>query len=154
MADNFDLFKTAPAEVVRYFDAKKSKPTFDWRDIAPEEHAYSWTVAKSAGFDILDDIRAAMVDSIRNQLPFEHFRDQLTPILQQKVVGPKDRGRSARWRPQNCPAWQSATAPHHLLVKYPVGPCGGRMGKDSAQQALSAIPDLFAFGVGRASART
>ncbi|SBW14307.1 hypothetical protein BR10RB9215_C11520 [Brucella sp. 10RB9215] len=84
MADNFDLFKTAPAEVVRYFDAKKSKPTFDWRDIAPEEHAYSWMVAKSAGFDILDDIRAAMAESIRDQLPFEHFRDQLTPILQQK----------------------------------------------------------------------
>lgn len=84
MADNFDLFKTAPAEVIRYFDAKQSKPTFDWRDIAPEEHAYSWTVAKSAGFDVLDDIRAAMREAIVNQLPFEHFREQLTPVLQKK----------------------------------------------------------------------
>lgn len=84
MADNFDLFKTAPAEVIRYFDAKQSKPTFDWRDIAPEEHAYSWTVAKSAGYDVLDDIRAAMREAIVNQLPFEHFREQLTPVLQKK----------------------------------------------------------------------
>ncbi|MEN5278708.1 phage minor head protein [Brucella sp. TWI432] len=97
MADNFDLFKTAPAEVIRYFDAKKSKPTFDWRDIAPQEHAYSWTVAKSAGFDILEDIRAAMSDAIRDRLPFEEFQARLTPVLQQKgwwgkkiAVDPKD----------------------------------------------------------------
>ncbi|WP_273792387.1 phage minor head protein [Brucella anthropi] len=97
MADDFDLFKTAPAEVIRYFDAKHSRPTFDWRDVAPEEHAFAWTVAKSAGFDILDDIRSAMRDAIVHQLPFEQFRQSLTPVLQrkgwwgrQKVVDPAD----------------------------------------------------------------
>lgn len=84
MADNFDLFKTAPRDVTNYFNAKKSRPSFDWRDIAPEEHAFSWTVAKSAGFDILDDIRSAMQDAISNQTSFEHFRSQLTPLLQKK----------------------------------------------------------------------
>lgn len=95
--DALDIFKTAPAEVTRYFETKKSVPTFDWRDIAPEEHAYSWTVAKSAGFDILEDVRGAVDDAIRNRVPFEQFQAQLTPILQdkgwwgrRKVIDPRD----------------------------------------------------------------
>jgi hypothetical protein len=79
-----ELFKTAPEEVLRYFRAKKSVPTFDWRDIAPEEHAYSWTVAKSMEGDVLEDIRAAVDDAIANRVPFEEFQKNLTPILQQK----------------------------------------------------------------------
>jgi Phage Mu protein F like protein len=84
VADDIDLFKTAPDEVVRYFRAKHSRPTFDWRDIAPEEHAFSWTVAKSAGYDILDDIRAAVDAAIVNRERFEDFAARLTPILQEK----------------------------------------------------------------------
>lgn len=84
MVDLPELFKTAPAEVTRYFGAKRSVPSFDWRDIAPEEHAFSWTVAKSAGFDVLDDIRAAVDDAITNRVPFDQFRERLTPILQAK----------------------------------------------------------------------
>lgn len=94
--DKADLFKTAPLEVTRYFEAKDNVPTFDWRDIAPKEHAFSWTVAKSAGFDILDDIRDAVDDAITNRIPFEQFQNQLTPILKskgwwgkQRVVDPK-----------------------------------------------------------------
>ncbi len=84
MADAFDLFRTAPEEVTRYFRSKRSQPTFDWRDIAPAEHAFSWTVAKTTGFDVLEDIRAAVDSAIINRIPFEQFRTQLTPILQQK----------------------------------------------------------------------
>jgi hypothetical protein len=84
MADDGDLFKTAPAGVTRYFNAKQSVPTFDWRDIAPEEHAFSWTVAKSTGHDVLDDIRSAMADAIENRVPEREFIARLTPILQEK----------------------------------------------------------------------
>lgn len=84
MADVPDLFKTAPQEVIRYFRAKRSMPSFDWRDVAPEEHAFSWTVAKSMEGDVLEDIRAAVDDAIVNRVPFEEFQKQLTPILQAK----------------------------------------------------------------------
>ena len=79
-----ELFKTAPDEVVRYFRAKRSLPSFDWRDVAPQEHAFSWTVAKSMENDILEDIRSAVDDAIVNRVPFETFQQQLTPVLQQK----------------------------------------------------------------------
>lgn len=78
------LFTQAPDEVIRYFETKTSRPSFDWRDVAPAEHAYTFTVAKSHGFDVLDDIRSAVDDAIRNQESFETFRAKLQPILEEK----------------------------------------------------------------------
>ena len=82
--DAADLFKTAPKEVTRFFDGKDNLPTFDWRDIAPEEHAFAFTVAKSTGYDILDDVRTALKDAITNRVPFEEFQRGLMPLLQSK----------------------------------------------------------------------
>lgn len=82
MAD--ELFKKAPEAVRRYFSEKKQRPTFDWRDVAPQEHAGTFTVAKSAGYDILDDIRIGMKDAIDNQKAFEEFSAGLEPLLRKK----------------------------------------------------------------------
>ena len=79
-----DIFTTAPKPVRRYFDEKKQRPTFDWRDIAPEEHAHSFTVAKSTGYDVLDDIRRATSDAIANQKAFKDFAAELEPVLREK----------------------------------------------------------------------
>lgn len=78
------LFKTAPQEVVRYFESRPSVPTFDWRDLAPHEHALAHTVAKTAGFNILEDLRAAIQKAVVDRVPFEQFRDELVPLLRQK----------------------------------------------------------------------
>lgn len=82
--DAFDLFKTAPREVIRYFDAKETKPSFDYRDIALEEHAFSWTVAKSTGYDILDDLRGAMREANNRRQPFEEFQRNVIWTLHEK----------------------------------------------------------------------
>ncbi len=90
------LFTTAPEPVRRYFDDKGQTPTFDWRDIAPQEHSHTFTVAKSAGFDVLDDIRGAAKQAIDNQQSFDDFAANLEPTLRKKgwwgqkiVVDPK-----------------------------------------------------------------
>lgn len=79
-----DLFKTAPKEVIDYFDRRPSVPTFDWRDLAPREHALAHTVAKTAGFNVLDDLRDAIRKAIVDRVPYEQFRDELIPILKKK----------------------------------------------------------------------
>ena len=85
MADDFDkLFATAPKAVVDYFDRRPNVPTFDWRDIAPREHALGFTVAKTAGFDVIKDLRDGVRQAVVDQIPFDQFQKQLTPILQQK----------------------------------------------------------------------
>lgn len=77
-------FTEAPEEVTRYFDAKKSQPSYDWRDVAPYEHATQFTVAKSAGYDVLDDIRAAVSEARRTYQDFGTFADGLEPLLRRK----------------------------------------------------------------------
>ena len=49
-----ELFKTAPREVVDYFDRRPTRPSFRWSEVAPREHALQFTVARTAGFDVLD----------------------------------------------------------------------------------------------------
>lgn len=82
MPDN--LFKTAPKEVIDYFDRRPSVPTFDWRDIAAHEHALAHTVAKTAGFEILGDLRKAIRKAVVDRMPFDQFRAELEPLLKQK----------------------------------------------------------------------
>jgi len=79
-----ELFDRAPDEVIRYFDSKGQKVSFDWRDVAPEEHAYAFTVAKSAGYDILDDIRTAVSEANAKGESFDTFKAQLEPVLRDK----------------------------------------------------------------------
>lgn len=79
-----DPFKTAPEEVIRYFEAKGSQPVFDWRDIAFEEHAHTFTVAKTAGFDVLSDLQDAVGEAIKNQQSYETFVQNIKPTLQKK----------------------------------------------------------------------
>jgi SPP1 gp7 family putative phage head morphogenesis protein len=83
MADE-PLFRTAPKEVVDYFDRRPSVPTFDWRDLAPHEHALAHTVAKTAGMEVLDDLRAAIRKAVVDRMPYEQFRDELIPLLKKK----------------------------------------------------------------------
>lgn len=79
-----ELFRTAPKEVVDYFDRRSTRPIFRWDEIAPREHALSFTVARTAGFDVLDDIHKATRKAVVDRIPFSEFRDQLAPILRQK----------------------------------------------------------------------
>ncbi len=101
MADE-PLFTEAPAEVTRYFEGKGQTPTFDWRDIAPEEHAITFTVAKTKGFEVLADLRSAVDRAIRDQQSFEEFRANIQPVLEAKgwwgqQLGSPRRLRTIHW---------------------------------------------------------
>ncbi|MGD0641465.1 MAG: hypothetical protein ABSC22_12015, partial [Roseiarcus sp.] len=77
-------FDHPPAEVQRYFDAKAIKPSFDWRDFSFDEHATAFTVAKSAGYDILGDVKDALSKAIRERQDFGEFAKGLEPTLKAK----------------------------------------------------------------------
>lgn len=75
-----------PEEAIAYFKAKgfNQVESWDWRDVWQAQHATAFTVAKSAGFDVLKDIQAAVDDAISRGLTLKQFSSQLTPILQAK----------------------------------------------------------------------
>ena len=77
-------FAKPPAEVLRYFNEKGLKPSFHWRDVTLDEHAFAFTVAKSAGYDILGDVKKALAEAIERRQDFDVFRKDLEPLLRAK----------------------------------------------------------------------
>lgn len=75
-----------PEEAVAYFKAKgrTPHPSFAWQDVWQHQHATAFTVAKSAGYDILGDIHAAVLKAMAEGKTFAQFQKELTPILQDK----------------------------------------------------------------------
>lgn len=59
-------------------------PSFSWMDVYGETHAQMFTVAKSAGFDILDDIFKGLLKALSEGRTFDQFARELKPLLQSK----------------------------------------------------------------------
>jgi SPP1 gp7 family putative phage head morphogenesis protein len=81
-----ELKPLPPEEALAYFRAKgfELPASFDWQEVWQEQHTAAFTVAKSAGFDILKDIHGAVEEALAEGLPYQAFRERLEPILQQK----------------------------------------------------------------------
>lgn len=75
---------TVPRDALDFFRAKDLRVGFDAEDVAPEEHAHGFTVAKAMKLDILDDIRGALDESLAGGETFRDFSKKLKPKLQAK----------------------------------------------------------------------
>ncbi|CAD7055411.1 phage head morphogenesis protein [Pseudorhizobium halotolerans] len=75
-----------PLDAIAAFEARHGNllETFSWQDAWQEEHATMFTVAKSAGFDILKDIQTAFERALRDGQTPQDFARQLRPVLQEK----------------------------------------------------------------------
>lgn len=87
MPNNFDLsalFGLAPEKAIEYSRAKGYAITWSWKDLWQEAQARSFTVAKVMRNDILQDIRGALDDALKNGTTLREFEKTLTPVLQAK----------------------------------------------------------------------
>ncbi|MBF0168787.1 MAG: minor capsid protein [Alphaproteobacteria bacterium] len=86
MASGLIFKPVEPREAIDYLKSKgiNPLPSFAWQDVWQEEHATAFTVAKSAGFDILDDIHQALVKAQELGLPYRRFAKELRPTLTAK----------------------------------------------------------------------
>jgi uncharacterized protein with gpF-like domain len=85
MADA-QLTDVDPQEAIAALNKRLSNPvpTGSWLEIWQAEHSSGFTVAQSAGYDILGDIGTALDDALKNGTTFDDFVKQLMPILQAK----------------------------------------------------------------------
>ncbi|GHV56998.1 phage morphogenesis protein [Deltaproteobacteria bacterium] len=77
-------FGIPPAEAIKLIKAKGFDllPSFSWKDVWAETHAAAFTVAKSAGFNILGDVYQAVREAQEGKLTFKEFAAQLQPVLE------------------------------------------------------------------------
>lgn len=76
----------APAEAVAALTARglRLDPSFGWQEAWQADHAAMFTVAKSAGFDILKDIHDGLLKALAEGTTFEQFAKNLRPTLEAK----------------------------------------------------------------------
>lgn len=81
-----ELRAVPPADAIAAYEARRGKltETFSWEELFAEEHAAQLTVAKSAGFDIMTDIDAAMMRALAEGGTLQQFSRGLVPALQAK----------------------------------------------------------------------
>ena len=78
-----DISPEAALEVWRQ-RAANPVPTYSWWDVWQQQHSQMFTVAKTAGTDVLDDIMAAMGDALENGETFDQFESEILPLLVEK----------------------------------------------------------------------
>jgi SPP1 gp7 family putative phage head morphogenesis protein len=86
MAEIDALKAVPPKEALAYFTAKgfALAPSAGWQEMWQEAHATAFTVAQSAGFDILGDVHSALQRALAEGRTLAQFKAELTPLLQNK----------------------------------------------------------------------
>ncbi len=77
-------FNMPPEQAVEFLRSKGLQVSESWRDLWQTAHRRAFTVARSAGYDVLEDIRSALVESMSKGESYQQFIDKLTPTLQAK----------------------------------------------------------------------
>ncbi len=80
---NFAVDKS-PEEIVKYFEQKGYKFSFDWKEVWQEAHAKAFTVAKAMKLDILQDIRNEITNAVKEGLTYRQFAENIEPTLRKK----------------------------------------------------------------------
>ncbi len=78
----FTFSNEPPAAVRDYFTAKGLQPSFDWKEVWAQEHAFAFTVAKATELDVLTSIRDSLQQSLDKGGTFADWKKDLTPELQ------------------------------------------------------------------------
>lgn len=84
MADLSAVFKKAPKEAVRFLGEKRSQPSEGWETVSALQHQHAFTVAQTAGFDVLGDIKSAIEQARDQGWTHKQFQDHLRPMLRTK----------------------------------------------------------------------
>lgn len=67
-----------------YLENKINKPSYHYSDVLHNEHSAVFTIAKSTEADILNDVKSALIDALKNGKTLTQFKKELKPILVQK----------------------------------------------------------------------
>lgn len=78
------IFNMTPEAAIAYLKQKNVVVSWDWQDMLDDAHVSAFTIAKSAGMDVANDIYQAVVKATASGQTFKDFERELTPVLQAK----------------------------------------------------------------------
>ena len=78
------IFGMQPENAVAYLKQKRVDVSWDWQEMLDDAHVAAFTVAKTAGMDVANDIYQAVVQAVENGQTLRDFEHELRPVLERK----------------------------------------------------------------------
>jgi uncharacterized protein with gpF-like domain len=72
------------SDLIRWIEAKNPQAIEHWRDLGNDEYSRAFTVARSAGYDIIDDLYFSFVDTLEKGGTEVDFAKLVAPTLKAK----------------------------------------------------------------------
>lgn len=82
--DDYTFTPEAPLTVREYLARKSLVPSFAFEEIAPEEHAHKFVIAKMTQVDLLRDMRDSLRRAVSDGVPFEQWKADIEPMLRKR----------------------------------------------------------------------
>lgn len=71
-------------DLMAFIEGKAPRAIGDWRDLGAAEHARAFAMAQTAGYDVVADVYAAMVEIFRTEGTEADFAAAVMPLLERK----------------------------------------------------------------------
>lgn len=78
------IFSMTPEAAIAYLKQKRVDVSWDWQDMLDDAHVSAFTIAKSAGMDVANDIYQAVIKAAETGQTEINFGHELRPVLEQK----------------------------------------------------------------------
>lgn len=82
--DIYLLFGMTPENAIAYLKQKRVDVSWDWQDMLDDAHVSAFTIAKSAGLDVANDIYQAVIKAAETGQTEINFGHELRPVLENK----------------------------------------------------------------------
>lgn len=79
-----NAFYMEPEEIVKYFESKNCKISFDWHEVYAEAHAKAFTVAKMTNADLLKDTQDMLTKAIKEGWSSQKFQKNANELFVKK----------------------------------------------------------------------
>ena len=77
-------FKMEPKEIVKYFESKGLKPSWDWHEVYEDAHAKAFTVAKMVQADLFNDTHKMLTTAIKEGWGEGKFKKNAGELFKKK----------------------------------------------------------------------
>ena len=77
-------FYMEPEEIVKYFESKGLKTSYNWREVNEEAHAKAFTVAKMTDAALLKDTHDMLTKAIKEGWSADHFQKEAGELFAKK----------------------------------------------------------------------
>lgn len=75
------LAPVPPEEAMARFRAKRPQASLGWTEVWGREHARTFTVAQTVGYDVLGDLQGALDRALASGRTYDQFRAEIVPTL-------------------------------------------------------------------------